>query len=194
MLHCSLLKEFHEKYNNFIALADSTRNQLVRKGSHRTCDMGGSCGKYIARFKVLDDSVVIQIGGNNFSLMYYSVFADYTHLNTFYSTDTTAEIEFGNPDIKNQFKVCGVNCFREMEYPIAEEQYFQNLTAFPLSTEEVYQYFMSIDTDHSCDIQLTTIGDGINELEELLTDVKTMNSLFSHIQLVSVAYKKTNGL
>lgn len=195
MLHCRLLKEFHQKYNNFISVADEVRNQLHQKESHTTCNMGGSDGAFSARFKVHDDCVVVQLNSNDFSLTYYSMFsADYTHQNIFYSTETSAEIEFGNPDLKNQFKVCGKDCFREMEYPISEAEYFQNLTMYPLNTEDVYKYFMDIEVEHACDIQLIVQNNGINELEELLSDESKMKSLFNHIQLVSAAYKKTNGL
>lgn len=194
MLHCRLLKEFHQKYNNFISLADEIRDMLVTKGTHSTCNMGGSSDKFIVRFRVHDDSVAIQIGGPNSSLIYYSCFSNSANYNTFYSTNATAEIEFGNPEIKDEFIIGDIGTVRTMEYPISEAEYFQNLTVFELNDEEVYQYFMELNIDHFCNIQLTTIGEGIDELVELLNDKTAMNELFFQIKLVSTAYKKTNGL
>lgn len=198
MIHCVLLKEFHEKYSDFIAIAESFRAPLIKRNfdtQHKLCNMGGSHGQYSARFKVHEDCVAIQVNGNNFSLTYYSMFyKDIVNQNVFHSKDNTAEIEFGNPQIKDQFKVCGDGFERNMSYPILEEQYFQYLTSAPLSSEEVYNYFNSIDIDHNCTIQLIAQNNGIQDFKNVMQDVTAMKELKRHLDLVSHAYKMTNGL
>lgn len=196
MKYCTLLKEFHENYREFISLADSIRDKLVQKESHNSCNMGGSCGLYNARFKVHpNDCVVVNLCNNNFSLDYYSFFdTSFTSRNTFYNDDVAVEIEFGNPEITDSLKLVGRNFIREMHYPIQEEQYFQYLSAAELSPEEVYQYFMELDVSHACDLQLHTQHNGFEEFAELLKDKNTMKNLFTQIELVSVAYRKTNGI
>ncbi|AMM43621.1 hypothetical protein FDG95_gp056 [Pectobacterium phage vB_PcaM_CBB] len=197
MKNCELLKEFHEKYYDFISVAETFRTALVNRKSespHKTCDMGGTCGDYSARFKVYDDSVAIKINGNDFSFTYYAMFDSLTGKNVFFGIDSTSEIEFGKPEINNAFHICGENIDREMQYPIQEDQYFQFLTIAPLSNEEVYKYFMDIDIDHTCDIQLITQDNGVQDFRDLMQNGSVMKELKRHLDLVSAAYRMTNGL
>lgn len=197
MKNCELLKEFHEKYYDFISVAETFRTALVNRKSeslHKECNMGGKTGDYSVRFKVHNDCVAVQVNSSLFSLTYYSMFKSLTGKNVFFSTDRNSEIEFGNPEFKDAFKICGENFDRDMMYPIQEEQYFQYLTAAPLNNEEVYKYFIDIETDHTCDIQLFTEENGLEDFINVMQNDKVMKELKRQLDLVSAAYRMTNGL
>lgn len=198
MKNCELLKEFHEKYPEFINLVEKFRNAILKKSptNVNSCDMGTSIGEYSIRFKVNNnDHVCIQLCNNDFSLNYYSMFNDDINDKTiFYGTDFNAQIVFGNQINKEEFIICNDQFNKTMQYPITEEEYFQYSIAVPLCNEDVYEYFMNTRSEHPCDIQITSQGNGLHELKELLENTKMMNSLRQDIELICTAYKKTNGL
>ena len=194
MKHCALLKEFHEKYSEVIELADTFRDAIVKKGSHKPCDMGASSGNISARFVVHNTGVSVKLYSNNFLFIYDSLFEPYLFEPNFISTVYGSGVLFGNPKTNDKMILVGDSFEQELSYPIEEEEYFQYLTIAELSSEEVYQYFMDIDTAHVCDIRLNVQNNGYDEFAVLMKNKNTFNILKNQLQLVSLAYKMTNGL
>ena len=196
MYQCTLLKEFHEKYPEFIELVESLRDSLLQKGTFNNIDFGGSRGEYSTRINVTQSWTSLKITHNDFAFQYYVMHrTDPRYQNTFYSNGYICAIEFGPCQNKNSVSIHDgyqFNC--TLTIPVLEEEYFQYLTVAALSAEEVYEYFADIYCTHQSVLQMTVQNDGYDKFAALLEDKNTMKNLKKDIDLVCFAYKRTNGL
>lgn len=195
MKNCELLKKFHETNSDIIDYINGISTKLSQKESYSDCDMGSKYSGYGSRFIVRNGYTSLEFTGNKFRFQYYSIFDIDNEYNKFYSADNAAEVLFGTTECPDVFQISNSNAARFMNYPIQEDQFFQCMTLFDLSSENVYQYFNDLKVPHISDIRITVLDDdGFEDFRNMINDEGLMKNLKNNIFLVSAAYKMTNGL
>lgn len=195
MKNCELLKHFHENNRDVIEYINTISTKLSQKESYSDCDMGSMHSGHGSRFIVKNGYASMEFTGNNFRFQYYSIFDIDNEYNSFYSADTAAEVLFGTTECPGVFKISDNKTFRFMHYPIREDQFFQAMTLFDISTESLYQYFNDLEVPHICNLRVTVLqNEGFEEFKNMMNDVGLMKILKNNIFLVSSAYKMMNGI
>jgi hypothetical protein len=197
MRNCDLLKKFHEEQSVLVGIVDKLVLDSVKKGSFHTSDMGGSSGDLSYRLVCTTYWVQLKIIGKDFVFEYSMDFEpDNWDCCQFLGDAESSAINFGKVQNTDKIWVEDRDRNKVLQYPIPEEQYFQNLTLFDLSSEDLYQYFVDIKKDHQCVLQLITEpgSDGINKFSTVLNDSTAMKKIQNDLKMGEFAIRRTAGL
>lgn len=197
MKNCELLQKFYEEQNDLIKLVDKLVLDTVKKGSFRNNNMGGKHGTL--EYRLICSSTYAQIKIFEPDVFVFEYSMDYEHDRwdgcSFFSNDVLAGINFGKVQDADKFYVQNTDRLKVMSYPILEEQYFQYLTLFDLSSEDLYKYFIDIQKEHQCALQLTLNDEsGFDRFSEVINNQKDMDIIKTSLSLVEIAYRRTAGL
>lgn len=194
--NCELLKKFYEEQNEIIQIVD----KLVQDSEKFTTGRNELSGNFgTIEYRLLRTSYWVQLKilvQDSFVLEYSADYeSDHWEYSEFLGTDIIGSINFGNVINYDSFMVHDGNTQKKMSYPIMEEQYFQYLTMFDLSSEELYEYFLNIKKDRQCVLQVMAANpDGIQKLSELLSNTEDMKQLQTNIKMIDHTLRKTMGI
>jgi hypothetical protein len=194
--NCELLKKFYEEQNELIQIVDNLvqdsekfttgRNEL--SGNFGRIEYRLLCNSYWVELKILVQGSFVFVYSSDYE-------TDNWECSEFLGTDVIAGINFGNVMNDDSFNVHDGNTQKKMSYPIMEEQYFQYLTIFDLSSEELYEYFLNIKKERQCVLQLmSSNSDGMQKFNEIISDKDDMKELQSKIKMIDYTLRKTMGI
>lgn len=189
MRNCELLKQFYEEQNDLIQLVDNLVLDTVKTGFYRNNNISGRHCDLSYRLVCTLYWIQLQIIGKDF-VFEYSM--DFNHDSwdccQFFGEAESTGINFGKVQSTDKIWVQDRERLKVLQYPISEEQYFQNLTLLDLSSEELYKYFVDIKKDHKCVLYLTTEqdSDGINQFNTLLKDSIAMRRIHDELKMVEL--------
>lgn len=136
-------EKFREEIEHIAKLSTASEHTNIRRSGNVQ-----GVGSYSYSTSVNDYELSIH-NVDGFSIQMTSFNSD-SHLtrNTFYEDEYWSEVFLGKDYIGSEFIVQKRSETEDiflMQYPILEEEYFQNSTVIHLAPEEFYEYFMGID-------------------------------------------------
>lgn len=196
MRNCELLKQFYEEQNFLIQLVDNLVLDTVKKGSSYTSDMGGSSNGLTYRLICTTHWIQLKIIGQDFVFEYSMDFNnDSWDCCQFFGDPLSSGINFGRVQDDDKIWIQDRERRKVLQYPVPEEQYFQHLTLFDMSTEDLYQYFVNIKKDHQCVLQLMADDNtGIEQFANFLNNTGTTKKVRNDIRMIEYAFRRTAEL
>lgn len=197
-----MLKRFYSESTELIKIVDDLSYNISTKSIKTNCDMGGSTDDFSYRLICTNSWTEIKIKTNDCTLSYSIINDSNDKFNfcEFYNNeiDALSEINFGSVLHHNYFIVSdedGSNhIIKQMDYPITDDQYFQNSTLLRLHNKNIYDFFIAVQKENSCSIQLSAENkNAIINFNELLTK-NVIDKITDKISMIIYAYKATNGL
>lgn len=192
MRNCELLKKFYEENNDLIQIVDNLVLDTVSRNS--TSNMGGKYGTLEYRLIRTPFHIMLSIFENDMFYFAYSMDFEDEHFDycSFYGEPLSAIINFGLVKESEKIWVQDKENVKILPFPISEEQYFQYLTIFDLSSEELYQYFLDIKKEHKCFLELfAEDSTGFERFSEVINQPGTMKKVLDDIKLVEFAMRRT---
>lgn len=197
MRNCDLLKKFYEEQNELIQVVDNLVLDSCKKGTFSTNNMGGKYGSLEYRLICTPQCVQLKIYEPNIFDFEYSMDFENDRWNCcqFFGEPTSTGINFGRVLESDKIWVQDRETLKVLQFPISEEQYFQHLTLLDLSTEDLYQYFVDIEKEHQCVLQLIAEDiTGVERFREILNNSDFMKKVRDDIKLVEFAMRRSAKL
>lgn len=194
MTYIELLKNFYEDFSPLVHEMDAIRNNIHNKGTYKTNNMGGRLSSVYYRFEVDSQFVLFSVRDDETMIcLEYRVCIendDRRNTTTFLDTETSAQINFGYGNEKNDFVININGEFKVLQYPIQEEEYFQRLTQKELQNPELYEYFIEQNKNSECTL-ISTVQPRSN-YDEIYSVLKPkIKKIIDDLNLVIHAYKST---
>ncbi|QXO12292.1 hypothetical protein pEaSNUABM49_00046 [Erwinia phage pEa_SNUABM_49] len=113
---------------------------------------------------------------------------------TFFTSPTWTEIYTGTGFSTTKINVCHRDeseFRRDMNYPILEEEYFQNSTMIELEEESFYQYFMGFEPAaiELC-LKFSHVDNGVELARTVLNDNTLINNILMQLNILIMTYKR----
>lgn len=195
--NCELLKQFYEEQNILIQLVDNLVLDSCKKGSYSVNNMGGRHGSLEYRLICTAQWVQLKIYEPDVFVFEYSMDLEHGRWDCcqFFGEASSTGINFGRVLDSDKIWVQDRETLKVLPFPISEEQYFQHLTLLDLSSEDLYQYFVDIEKEHQCVLQLiANDSTGVQKFREVLNDSGAMKKVRGDIKLVEFAIRRTAKL
>lgn len=194
--NCELLKQFYEEQNVLIQLVDNLVLDSVKKGSFSTSNMGGKSGTLEYRLICTSHWVQLKIFDTNYVFEYSMDFEfDSWDCCQFFGDPLSSGVNFGRVQDDDKIWVQDRERLKVLQYPVPEEQYFQYLTLFDMSSEDLYQYFVDIKKEHQCVLQLIAEDStGIEQFANFLNEPSITKKVRDDIRMIEYAFRRTAKL
>ncbi|SOK58309.1 hypothetical protein [Yersinia phage fHe-Yen9-04] len=185
-----VLKEFYEKFSsliNEIGILSTQMNDTAVEwgGQERGLRYTFTKDEGFYSIKLIDDI--------HYTFELEAICYNFQHINinstcTFFTSPQCNEIYTGKGFSTTKFNIVHRDeseFRRDMNYPIVEEEYFQNSTRMKLEDEEFYQYFMELEPlSLELGLKFSHVEDGEKLALSLLKDTALINSIINKLNIL----------